>query len=243
MSLVPGAATAPPAPARRRRQALGWQHDEIPRWMQYPEGAGVGRGPAPEHDRDLPPPGRGCRAPDSSTGCRVERLVLTEGCRVGPRTTVRPTARARRDPVPHVFVCGGAIQTPALLQRSGTAPPHRWQPRRPPDRQAGGALRRRDQRARRRSRAPGQGVRPGPLVRRVGEQPGPGGVGAERQLAHVRAGGRGLAIDGGLLRGDHERGPRSGAGRAGLPRSRRDVPADPPRTGNCSAAGWHGSPT
>ena len=56
--------------------------------------------------------------------CRVAKLVRRNGRVIGAR--VRAPARARRNPrtaswsrAEHVFVCAGASQTPALLQRSG----------------------------------------------------------------------------------------------------------------------------
>ena len=51
-------------------------------------------------------------------GCRVDRLVLDGGRAVRAEVTRDRRAAGTVD-FRHVFVCGGAIQTPALLQRSG----------------------------------------------------------------------------------------------------------------------------
>ena len=61
-----------PCPARTPRRArscasapsgMGWRHDEIPRWMTYPGAGQRRRRQAPEHDRDVPPPGPAGRRP------------------------------------------------------------------------------------------------------------------------------------------------------------------------------------
>ena len=52
-------------------------------------------------------------------GHRVDRLVLDGGRATRGRWSRRPTAGRARSTPRHVVVCGGAIQTPALLQRSG----------------------------------------------------------------------------------------------------------------------------
>ncbi len=122
VSLVPGVATAPSRLLADGAARLGWQHDEIPRWMQYPEGAGVGEGRRQSMTRTYLPRAAAAGA-RLVTGCRVERLVLDRGvARAARVTTADPDGGQRQRGeirFRHVFVCGGAIQTPALLQRSG----------------------------------------------------------------------------------------------------------------------------
>ena len=134
--------------ARRRRRVLergatklGWRSVEFPRVFRYDA---EGRGheaddgahaaaprpwpPAPQILPDTPgrpaasapatrssAPGAGARTPDGG----VERLTITAD---------------------HVFVCGGAIQTPALLQRSGFRRGDRQRPEAAPDDQDRGPL-------------------------------------------------------------------------------------------------------
>ena len=58
---------APSSPAsealRRGAAALGWRHDEIPRWMDVPGRHRRPRRPPPQHDRDLPAARRRAPAP------------------------------------------------------------------------------------------------------------------------------------------------------------------------------------
>jgi choline dehydrogenase-like flavoprotein len=53
-----------------------------------------------------------------ATGCRVDRLVMRNGTASSAVTTLADGTRGTIT-FRHVFVCGGAIQSPALLQRSG----------------------------------------------------------------------------------------------------------------------------
>jgi choline dehydrogenase-like flavoprotein len=121
VSLVPGEASAPSQLLADGAERLGWQHDEIPRWMHYPEGAAAD-GRRQSMTRTYLPRATAAGA-RLLTGCRVDKLVLDGGVAKAVRVTVRdpsggPPARGEIR-VRHVFVCGGAIQTPALLQRSG----------------------------------------------------------------------------------------------------------------------------
>ncbi len=125
MQPLPG----PPIPASERLRAgaerLGWDHGEIPRWMAY-AGADAGSGPAPQHDRDVPASGDGRRRPPRRRPARRPPRR-----RSPPRRGRRHRRRASRPRRRHdaritfgsVIVCGGAIQTPALLQRSGLGAP------------------------------------------------------------------------------------------------------------------------
>ena len=232
-------------PARRcaaAPRALGWRHDEIPRWMTYPAGADARQGRRQSMTRDLPAPRRRRRGPaaspatastgSSSTAARVRRAAADHGRR--PR---------RHGRLPRTsIVCGGAIQTPALLQRSGLRRRIGRTPRRAPDGEAGGPLRRRAQRRRRRARAPGQGVRARPVVRRLGVQPGPRRAGAQRRLG---SGSGRPSRTGASSPCTTRRSPARAAARVrGAPRPARParhVPPDPPRPRRCSAAAWPGS--
>lgn len=113
----------PPVPAsdvlRRGADALGWANSEIARWMSYPaaaEGSSDGAQRQSMTRTYLP---RALRAGARMlTDCRVDRLVI--GGRSASEATItladgRPGTIRFRD----VFVCAGAIQTPAVLQRSG----------------------------------------------------------------------------------------------------------------------------
>ena len=114
---VPGAQTPASEALRRGAAALGWQHDEIPRWMTYPDGPDARQGRRQSMTETYLP--RAERAGGRLlTGHRVDRLVLDRGRAVRAAVT-RDDGRAVTVDFDHVIVCGGAIQTPALLQRSG----------------------------------------------------------------------------------------------------------------------------
>jgi choline dehydrogenase-like flavoprotein len=117
VSKLPGAPPASSAVIERGATKLGWRSVEFARVFAYDE---QNRGKKQTMARTMIPRAVGAGAtviPD----CRVERL-LRQGRRVVGarcvRTTPEGTERVdiRAD---HVFVCGGAIHTPALLQRSG----------------------------------------------------------------------------------------------------------------------------
>ena len=117
-----------PCPGRDRRRArscagaptaLGWRARRDPAVDGRTRRAATPRhGPAPEHDRDVPAARRRGRR-RLLTGHRVDRLVLDGGRADAGRGHRSPTARAAPSTAGDVIVCGGAIQTPALLQRSG----------------------------------------------------------------------------------------------------------------------------
>ena len=170
-------------------------------------------------------------------GHRVERLE-----RHGPRaTTARLRAAdgtARHVRFGDVFVCGGAIQTPALLQRSGwrhhvgrtlavhptvklaarfadevnvpdDVPVHQVKEF-APDLSFGGSA-----------------ASPGLVALALSDHWRPLRAGDHRLAPHRR-----------VLRGDHQRGPGQGARRPGLARSDRHLPPHPPRPGAARAAAW-----
>ncbi|MGH2685987.1 MAG: GMC family oxidoreductase N-terminal domain-containing protein [Actinomycetota bacterium] len=110
-------AVAPPlssALLERGATKLGWRSTEFPRVFRF-DGNGS-RGVKQTMARTLIP-----RAIESGArvvpDCRVLRLMRDRDRVVGARCRIAGEERAIR--ADHVFVCGGAIQTPALLQRSG----------------------------------------------------------------------------------------------------------------------------
>lgn len=118
VSLVPGEAPSSSAVLARGAEALGWQWVEFPRVFRYD---GAGRGTKQTMARTAIPRARAAGA-EVLADCRVRSLVTAGGRVTGARCRVTsPDGRVddvevRAD---HVFVCGGAVQSPALLQRSG----------------------------------------------------------------------------------------------------------------------------
>ncbi len=112
---VPGAYTEPSEVLRRGADALGWRNDEIPRWMTYPTHAPAGERQSMTKTYLPRAMKAGARL---ATGCRIDRLVRSGGTAIAADTTL---ADGRRGTITFrtVFICGGAIQSPALLQRSG----------------------------------------------------------------------------------------------------------------------------
>ena len=114
---VPGDDTPASEALRRGAAGLGWRHDEIPRWMTYAGGTSATAGRRQSMTETyLPRADRRRRPP--ATGHRVDRLVL-DGGRATRALATDADGRPATIDARHVFVCGGAIQTPALLQRSG----------------------------------------------------------------------------------------------------------------------------
>lgn len=115
VTTVPGPPSMPSDVLRRGAERLGWANSEIPRWMKYTDGD-PGSGQRQSMTRTYLPRALAAGA-RVVTGCRVDALRHDGGTATGAVTTLgdgrRGTIRFR-----HAFVCGGAIQTPALLQRS-----------------------------------------------------------------------------------------------------------------------------
>ncbi|HEV7721391.1 MAG TPA: GMC family oxidoreductase [Iamia sp.] len=119
-----GVATVPGAPPRssglleEAAAKIGWRSTEFPRVFSYDE---RGRGTKQTMVRTLLPRAVAAGAeilPDT----RVRRLVGSAPRATGAlarRTRPDGTVEDLRIEAEHVIVCGGAIQTPALLQRSG----------------------------------------------------------------------------------------------------------------------------
>ncbi len=116
IGLSPGTTSEPSRILCDGAEALGWQNSEIPRWMTYPEGTTGFRGDRQSMTRTYLPRAQAAGA-RLVTGLTIDRLIISND-----RAT---SASARHGGIPvtikfrHVIVCGGAIQTPALLQRSG----------------------------------------------------------------------------------------------------------------------------
>jgi choline dehydrogenase-like flavoprotein len=118
ISPLPGAPPLSSALLERGATKLGWRSVEVPRTMAYDDD---GRSIRQTMARTLLPRAVAAGA-ELVADCRVSRLV-----RRGARVTGAVAIRRRPDgatetitfDADHVVVCGGAIQTPALLQRSG----------------------------------------------------------------------------------------------------------------------------
>ncbi|WP_040495769.1 FAD-dependent oxidoreductase [Ilumatobacter nonamiensis] len=117
---VPGEHTDASDILRRGADRLGWRNDEIPRWMTYPEGAGATEGQRQSMTRTYLP-----RA--FASGARIlcdHRLdKITRSGRRATGAELTHTVDGESSAVTVAFrdviVCGGAIQTPAILQRTG----------------------------------------------------------------------------------------------------------------------------
>ena len=117
---LPGPPTAPSDRLRAGAQRLGWEHGEIPRWMAY-SGADVSTGRRRSMTETYLPRATAAGA-CLAVRQRVDRLEVDRrpGGAIATAAVVTDRAGAtRRIGFRHVMVCGGAIQTPALLQRSG----------------------------------------------------------------------------------------------------------------------------
>jgi choline dehydrogenase-like flavoprotein len=114
---VPGAQLAASEAMRRGASALGWRHEEIPRWMTYEAGADARDGRRRSMSETYLPRAVAAGARVVADH-RVDRLVVDRGRATRALLTTADGRPCTVDAA-HVFVCGGAIQTPALLQRSG----------------------------------------------------------------------------------------------------------------------------
>ena len=117
VSRLPGA--PPPSSALLERGAtkLGWQAVEFERVFRYDA---AGRGVKQTMTRTLLPHAieSGAAVIDN---CRVHRVLVRDGRAIGVRCRRTDDGRVGEITIraDDVFVCGGAIQTPALLHRSG----------------------------------------------------------------------------------------------------------------------------
>jgi choline dehydrogenase-like flavoprotein len=118
VSYLPGAPPPSSAVLERGAAKLGWRAVEFARVFNYDSS---GRGVKQTMARTLLPRAIGAGA-EVIAECRVHKL-LREGDRIVGARGVRTLPSGEIEKVTiraeHVFVCGGAIQTPTLLQRSG----------------------------------------------------------------------------------------------------------------------------
>jgi len=123
ISHLPGPAPAASLKLHEGASRLGWKSLEVPRWYRYDpptEGSTESRGVRQSMTATYIPRAlrAGCRL---LPGTRVDR-IRRSGSRWQLRGTLRPEDKPRqsvRIEAGTLFVCGGAIQTPALLRRSG----------------------------------------------------------------------------------------------------------------------------
>jgi choline dehydrogenase-like flavoprotein len=118
VSTLPGPPPASSAVLKDGATKLGWRSVEFPRVFRY---GADGRGVKQTMARTYLPRAVAAGA-HVLAGCRVERLVRSGDRVTGARARLdRPdgTTEAVLVAADHVVVCGGAIQSPALLQRSG----------------------------------------------------------------------------------------------------------------------------
>lgn len=117
VSVVPGRHTPASERLRAGAERLDWQHDEIPRWMTYPDGGDADDGQRQSMTRTYLPRATAAGA-RLLCGHRVDRLVWDRD-RAFRAELTGPDGDIVTIDFATVFVCAGAIQTPALLQRSG----------------------------------------------------------------------------------------------------------------------------
>ena len=117
VSTLPGPPTRASDVLRRGAEALGWEHGEIPRWMSYPSESSHGVRQSMTRTYLPRAVAAGARL---LTGCRVDALDHAGGTVRRARTSL-PGGQRGEIRCKFAFVCGGAIQTPALLQRSRIA--------------------------------------------------------------------------------------------------------------------------
>jgi choline dehydrogenase-like flavoprotein len=118
VSQLPGAPPVSSAVLERGAAKLGWRSREFARVFKYEQN---GRAVKQTMARTFLPQAIGAGA-NVLADCRVTRLVRRGDRVLGVRCEARrPDGTVERSTIraEHVFVCGGAIQTPALLQRSG----------------------------------------------------------------------------------------------------------------------------
>lgn len=114
---VPGAHSEASERLRRGAADLGWSHDEIPRWMTYPDGGDAADGCRQSMTRTYLPRAVAAGA-RLLVDHRVDRLVNDRG-RAFRAELTGPDGGPSTVDFDRVVVCAGAIHSPALLQRSG----------------------------------------------------------------------------------------------------------------------------
>jgi choline dehydrogenase-like flavoprotein len=99
---------------RRGATSLGWSAMEVPRAYRY---EGVAARPVKQSMSKTYLPRAMAAGARVLTGTRVDRVLVRHGRVTGARAST--TSGSLKVSADHVWVCGGAIATPALLQRSG----------------------------------------------------------------------------------------------------------------------------
>ncbi|HEY6760220.1 MAG TPA: GMC family oxidoreductase N-terminal domain-containing protein [Baekduia sp.] len=112
---LPGPAPAASNVLRRGADALGWSALEVPRWYRY---EGAAHTPVKQSMTRTYIPRAAAAGARVVPGVRVTRVVQRRGRAVGALAVGAAGERIRVD-AEQVWVCGGAIATAALLQRSG----------------------------------------------------------------------------------------------------------------------------
>lgn len=105
---------------RRGAEALDWSGFDVPRWARYRRTDGGVRAEKQTMTRTYLP-AAGAAGAELVTGARAVRIRRSGARATGVEVLRRDgrTVRHERLDADHVFVCAGATQTPALLQRSG----------------------------------------------------------------------------------------------------------------------------
>jgi choline dehydrogenase-like flavoprotein len=122
VSYLPGVAPGSSLKLHEGARKLGWKSQEVPRWFRYHEVEGDGNGSGDHQSMTKTYIPRALRA-----GCRLlaDTRVVSLKRRLGGwslKAAYSPDAGSRRHlqiQADRVFICGGAIQTPSLLRRSG----------------------------------------------------------------------------------------------------------------------------
>jgi choline dehydrogenase-like flavoprotein len=122
VSYLPGPAPAASLKLHEGAGRLGWKSLEVPRWFRYdaPAGSAGPKGSRQSMTKTFIPRAlkAGCRLLPNTKASRLRRVDgrwLVEG-RSQPVNAPPESVEIEAETV---FVCGGAVQTPALLRRSG----------------------------------------------------------------------------------------------------------------------------
>ncbi|MBI1816119.1 MAG: FAD-dependent oxidoreductase [Deltaproteobacteria bacterium] len=106
---------------RRGIDALHWQYQEVPRCQKHNAGASpFAPGNKQSMQRTYIPKALAAGA-RLIADCKVSKIVHRDGRATGVHASVKQNGSVQRFEVHAdlIFVCGGAVQTPALLRRSG----------------------------------------------------------------------------------------------------------------------------
>jgi choline dehydrogenase-like flavoprotein len=118
VSTLPGPAPEHSAILERGGGRLGWDVVQVPRWVAYPEGGASFRTGVKQTMTRTYIPRATAAGVRVVPNCRVTKLA-TNGTRVTGAVGQGGDGNPMTFTADHVFVCAGAIHTPALLLRSG----------------------------------------------------------------------------------------------------------------------------